>query len=54
MQKYLISFTRTEATDYLLWNAIRKLGRSGQHNPLIENMDNTWARHDKENPSRNI
>lgn len=47
IQEYLESLTPTEATEYSLWKATRRLKRPLQHNPPIKNEDNTWARNDK-------
>jgi len=48
IQEYLENLTSTEATDYSLWKATKKLRRSQQHNPPIKTSENNWARSNKE------
>lgn len=48
IQEYLESLTPTEATEYSLWKATRRLKIPQKHNPPIKNTDNTWARNDKD------
>jgi hypothetical protein len=48
IQEYLESLRSTDATEYSLWKATRRLTRPLKHNPPIKNEDNTWARNDKE------
>lgn len=48
IKEYLESLTATEATDYSLWKATRKLKRPQQRNPPIRDDDNQWARNDKQ------
>jgi hypothetical protein len=48
IQEYLESLRSTDATEYSLWKATRRLKRPLKHNPPIKNEDNTWARNDKE------
>jgi hypothetical protein len=44
----LESLRSTDATEYSLWKATRRLTRPLKHYPPIKNEDNTWARNDKE------
>jgi hypothetical protein len=48
IQEYLESRRSTDATEYSLWKATRRLKRPQKHNPPIKNEDNTWARNDNE------
>lgn len=47
-QKYLENLTPTEATEYSLWKATKRLKRPQQHNTPLKNDNNTWARSDKD------
>lgn len=48
IQDYLKELTPTEATDYSLWKATRKLKHPQLQIPPIRKQDNTWARTDQQ------
>jgi len=48
IQNYLENLSPTEATDYSLWKATKKLKRPQQHIPPIKKNDGNWARNDAE------
>ena len=46
LQKYLENLTPTEATDYSMWKAAKKLNRPQLHIPPIRTNSGDWARND--------
>ena len=48
VQDYLEKLTPTEATDYSLWKATKKLKQPQRHIPPIQTESGTWARSSKE------
>jgi len=48
IQTYLQELTPTEATDYSLWKATRKIKQPQHQIPPIRTKQNTWARTDKQ------
>lgn len=48
IERYLQNLTATEATEYSLWKAVKKLNKGQQHNPPIRTVDGTWAKSNKE------
>lgn len=48
IQNYLANLTPSEASDYSLWKATRKLKSTQLHNPPIKDGKSEWARNDKD------
>jgi hypothetical protein len=47
-QTYFQRLTASEATDYSLWKATKRLKQRTQRIPLVGKTDETWVRNDKE------
>jgi hypothetical protein len=48
IQRYLSSLAPTDATDYSLWKATRKIEHPQQHIPPLRTTHKTWARTGKQ------